>query len=92
MSAKNKFELGGRIRDRVSGFTGIATARIEYLNGCVQYQVDPPMDKDKGEPPKSIWVDSQQAEYVDEGINDKPVLRKMTGGPGPSVAPGYKTP
>ena len=32
--------LGDKVKDKVSGFTGIATARHEYLNGCVRISVD----------------------------------------------------
>ena len=40
------FTIGDRYRDRVSGFAGIIVARIEYLDGCVQYELKPPVDKD----------------------------------------------
>ena len=29
-----KIKLGIKVRDKVTGFEGIATARIKYLNGC----------------------------------------------------------
>lgn len=34
-------ELGQKVRDRVTGFEGITTARVQYLNGCVQFCVKP---------------------------------------------------
>lgn len=39
-------ELGDKVKCTVTGFTGTATARHEYLNGCVQYSVRPPVDKE----------------------------------------------
>lgn len=33
--------LGDKVKDRISGFSGIATARYEYLNGCIRFQVEP---------------------------------------------------
>jgi hypothetical protein len=36
-----EIKLGSQVEDLVSGFTGIATARIEYLNGCTQYCIAP---------------------------------------------------
>ena len=40
-------KLGSEVRHIITGFTGIATARCEYLNGCVQYCVQPrELDKD----------------------------------------------
>lgn len=37
---RDKFKLGDRLRDTVTDFEGTATARYEYLNGCVRYQVE----------------------------------------------------
>jgi hypothetical protein len=34
-----KFQLGDRVQDAVTGFTGIAVARLEYITGKVQYCV-----------------------------------------------------
>ena len=51
-------KLGKKVKCIVTGFTGVATCRAEYLNGCVQYGVRPPVDKDG----KMIDV-----EYIDEG-------------------------
>jgi hypothetical protein len=36
---KDKIKLGDRVRDKVSGYEGIAVARIEFLNGCTQYTI-----------------------------------------------------
>ena len=34
-------KLGDRVRDWVTGYVGVASARVEYLNGCVQFCVEP---------------------------------------------------
>lgn len=39
-------ELGQKAKDCVTGFSGIVTARVEYLTGCTQYGVSPGLDKD----------------------------------------------
>lgn len=31
-----KIELGARVRDKITGFTGIVVARTEYLTGCTR--------------------------------------------------------
>jgi len=36
-----KYELGQGVKDIVSGFCGVVTARIEYLTGCGQYALSP---------------------------------------------------
>lgn len=71
-----EFELGQRLRDRVSEVEGIVIGRIEYLNGCTQYALKPKKLKD-GKVLDAEWIDSQQVELVDEGIDIKP---KRTGG------------
>jgi hypothetical protein len=39
--------LGDKVQDRVSGFTGIATGHHVYLNGCVRISIEPDtLDKD----------------------------------------------
>lgn len=71
-------KLGQRVRDIVSGFTGIATAKCEYLNGCVQYCVKPPCKDNKQE--DGMYIDHQQLEVVDDGILSQ-IAPKETGGP-----------
>lgn len=57
-------ELGQKVKCVVTGFTGIATARIEYLNGCMQILVSPKMAvPKKGETqeyPTATYVDVEQ--------------------------------
>lgn len=33
-------QLGEFYRDTVTGFVGVATARYEFINGCVRYQLE----------------------------------------------------
>lgn len=65
----NHFRLGQRLRDKVSGFEGIATARGDYLSGCVRYCLQPAVNGDTpGELPEGQWFDIEQLEFVDEGV------------------------
>lgn len=59
--------LGKEVKDRVSGFKGIATAKCEYLNGCVQILVHPKVDE-KGEMKKGSWIDESQLEEIGPGV------------------------
>jgi len=80
--------LGYRVRDRVSGFEGIVTSRTVFMNGCIQYQIKPGLDKE-GKPKDSALCDCQQLEIVDRGIapkENKP--KKLTGGDMPD-APNF---
>ena len=76
--------LGDTVRDKTSGFTGIAVTRAEFINGCVQYDIQPKVGKD------NKFVESQS---VDEGslevIKPKKAKKpnKPTGGP---TRPGHR--
>jgi hypothetical protein len=93
----HKFTLGQELRDKVTGFEGIASHRLEYLNGCVQYCLKPPIHVDKPrELPEGHYIDDQQLELVSEGILDPPGhrhpavggdIREVSGG-GPSHREG----
>lgn len=74
---ETKFRLGNRVKDIVTGFTGIATAKCEYLNGCIQYCVKPPV-KEEDKMPEGIYIDEGQLEFVDSGLI---MPKKETGGP-----------
>lgn len=76
-----RIKLGDKIRDRVTGFTGIATAKTEYLNGCTQFDISGKSDEKTGEA-RVLSVDDQQVERLDAGLNKKePVKKTRTGGP-----------
>lgn len=34
-----KIALGAEVKDTVTGYEGVVTARAEYLTGCIQYLV-----------------------------------------------------
>jgi len=50
-------ELGTRVMDTVTGYTGIAVARAQYLGGSDRYEVAAPAKED-GEPVESRWFDA----------------------------------
>lgn len=54
--------LGRKYRDVVSGWEGVATARYEYLNGCVRYEI---AGADKDGKPESFIFDVEQLVAVD---------------------------
>lgn len=68
--------LGSKCRDTVSGWEGTATARYEYMNGCVRYEISA---HDKDGKPESFVFDEQQIEVIPAD----PVVteRRATGGP-----------
>lgn len=56
-------KLGDKLRDTVTGFTGIATARVEYLNGCVQFHLRPKTGE-SGKFPDGQYIDEEQLELL----------------------------
>jgi len=76
-------KLGCEAKDRVSGFKGTITARLEYLNGCVQFCICPKVGKD-GKLEDGRYFDAQQIEVIGKGVIVEP---KKTGGPTPAGTP-----
>jgi len=63
--------LGTLMRDKITGWTGIAIGKIIFLNGCVQYSLKPQkLDKD-GKTMDAPSFDCQQLEVIGEGIAKK---------------------
>ncbi|HEX7111391.1 MAG TPA: hypothetical protein VF216_03030 [Mizugakiibacter sp.] len=69
-------ELGNEVKDVVTGFEGIATAKVEYLNGCVQFCVTPQVGADN-KMPDGVYIDHQRLAYIGQGCARK---RSDTGG------------
>ena len=59
-------KLGQKVRDAVTGFEGIATSKVEYINGCVQFGVQPASND--GKFPDSVYIDHQRLQVVGEPI------------------------
>ena len=82
-AVKFKFPLGVRVKDITCGFEGIITARMQCLNGCIQYTVTPKIKKE-GERQDAWNLDEAQLVQVDKGIHEKvktKAPKKSTGGP-----------
>lgn len=74
-----EIKLGSKVKDVVSGLEGIVTGKAEYLNGCIQYCVQPKIKN--GAMVDSQWIDISQLEITGEGVIVKP---KDNGGPQPN--------
>jgi hypothetical protein len=58
--------LGKRLRDKVTGFEGVATSYTTYLTGCATYGLAPKVD-DKGMIQDTVHFDYMRLEVVDDG-------------------------
>jgi len=58
-----KIPCGAEVKDRVSGFTGIVTARHDYMWGCVMYSVQP-QELHEGQPVENRAFDEARLEVL----------------------------
>jgi hypothetical protein len=65
-------KLGDIVTDSLTGFSGVAVSRVEYINGCVRIEVQPKAMHD-GKPIESSYFDEQR-------VDAKSTVN--TGGPG----------
>ena len=63
MTTKKTPELGDRVKDRVTGFTGIVVCRAQWLNGCDRLGVQPEKLID-GKPGEIQHFDAPQCDVV----------------------------
>lgn len=74
--------LGDKVKSRVSGFVGIAQARVEWISGCVRVDVQPPLDSD-GKYVESRYFDEEELDVVEPGMVRLPDVKPSGGGPDP---------
>lgn len=88
--------MSRKVKDKHSGFAGIATAKVEYENGCIQWEITP--DKlIEGKLLKSIWLDEQRVVLRGNATKKKtlpvtrPAYQTRRGGP-QNEPPGMSQP
>lgn len=83
MSKNQTIELGDVVRDRITGFVGVATATTTWLNGCIRINVQPEKLKD-GKIGETETFDIQQLEVVKKSKVQPAAPLVRPGGPKPS--------
>jgi hypothetical protein len=80
-------KLGDLVKDMITGFTGIATSRTEYLFGCVHIGITfTGLDKD-GVPVGAVGFDEQRVVVIDKrDVVVSPDSMAKSGGPVPGTA------
>lgn len=74
-------KLGSKVKDTITGFTGIAVGRTEWMNGCARIGIQPKKLKD-GKPVEVEWFDEQQIEVIKEKKPEvSPHCSATSGGP-----------
>lgn len=74
-----EIKLGDKVRCKLTGFTGTAVAKTEFINGCIQWNVLP-KGKDKGKMPEDMSIDEQSLEVIPKKKKKK-IEKSETGGP-----------
>lgn len=80
-----ELELGLKAKDKISGMTGILTARCEFLTGCNRYCISPQELKD-GRPIEGMYFDEAQIEIISDGIKQSEVTGKERGACSPDAS------
>lgn len=70
--------FGKLAKDKVTGFTGIVTAKCKYMYGCTQFALSPYIDKD-GKRIEGEWFDKGRIEILGPGVNPEDVQAKKGG-------------
>lgn len=94
-----RFSNGDKVKDRISGLTGIVTARADHLFGCNRYWLQPQELKD-GKAVDGQWQDEDALELVDEAAikprryrvyEDDPLPVPVRRAGGPTSQPSSQT-
>ena len=73
--------LGDKVKDRVSGFCGVAVGKHDYLQGCTRITVQPAVD-DNGKLPDTGTFDEPLLDVVVAGaVKPGTDIRGNAGGP-----------
>ncbi len=66
-----KFELGQKVKERITGFKGVIVARSQYMTGCNRYGVQSQKLKHDGKPLEWEYFDEDLLEIDGKNINIK---------------------
>lgn len=79
---KTQIKLGYIVRDKITGFKGVAVCLAEWLNGCERVTIQPQKLKDDGALQPLETFDADQVEVLKNV--DRAHFVNNTGGPYPS--------
>lgn len=79
-----KIQLGDTVQCKITGFKGVAVARTEFINGCIQYQLAPKVGKDNKLTEFEPSIDEKSLKVVKKKANKKKHSRNTGGATKPS--------
>jgi len=63
----SKPQIGDRVKEKITGYAGVVTAKCEYITGCKQVLVNPPLKADGGyEDPR--WFDEDRVDVTEAKV------------------------
>lgn len=77
-----KFKLGERVKDIITGLSGVVMARSNFITGCDQYGISPTKLKKDGSRPDWEYFDENRLVRNGTGVKlpeDKKETRKVRG-------------
>ena len=72
-------QLGDRVRDRITGLTGIVTSTTTWLHGCIRLGVQPEA-LIEGKPVEERYYDQSQLVVVERRVH-APIVLSVTDAP-----------
>lgn len=70
--------FGKKAKDKITGFTGTITGKIEWMYGCNQYCIVPPVSKE-GKLDGGEWFDEGRVEILESCIDPDSVKVEKNG-------------
>lgn len=72
-----EIKLGDTVKCKYTGFTGVAVAKTEFINGCIQFNVQPKVKKDN-KYEEDVGLDQGSLEIIT--TKKKKIVKRRTGG------------
>jgi hypothetical protein len=78
----NKIQLGDRVKDKLTGFTGIAAGKATFLTGCTQFGVVKEL-KEGDTSLSTEYFDRARLEIIEKQVHKRETVteEKNPGGP-----------
>jgi hypothetical protein len=73
--------LGDRVKEKITGFTGIVTCKAKYLTGCDRCIVSAEKLDKNADNLTEFWFDEPMLTVVKKGAKSIKVTNKTDGGP-----------
>jgi hypothetical protein len=88
--SKQTVELGDEAQDVISGLSGVATGKAEYLTGCTQFSLSQRKLTKDGGLADAVWLDESRLLVVKKQAIKLSVAASSPGGPQLSAPRGRK--